>query len=240
VETARLVLRVGLGACVALAVLVALATLSLVLSSCRAPEPPNPVPPEEMQPLPPPVRRAPGGTSNLAQNPTAVPVGTPCLEYADPSTCALAVSVKNAAPIPVSFPDGGAILANQGAPNDGGVNAWPVTDPTVETNTGMIAATNTLLGVTNAYLYQITPASNGVAIYPNDDAGITGPDGGAVTCKSVNVTAGGTINVDFQGGENSVSYTVVVPGVQPIQITRLHNAGTTACPDAGSGCTCLY
>jgi hypothetical protein len=69
-----------------------------------------------------------GTTSNFAAPTAPCAIGTPCPEQADPATGALWVSVAN---FSSQGGDGGTfvrgeVAADQGAPNDGGTNAWPV------------------------------------------------------------------------------------------------------------------
>lgn len=80
-----------------------------------------------------------GAVSYVAANPAACPIGTFCLQTADPATGAPWVAVANtiSGSSGSSSSGGSTITANQGTP---GLVAWPVTDPDVEANTANAAA----------------------------------------------------------------------------------------------------
>jgi hypothetical protein len=112
-------------------------TAAIVLGlSCANSTTPLPEPPPLTEDAGPPRQ---GAVSNFAANPAPCAIGTPCLETADPTTGALWVAIANASGSSSSGGssgsvtiDGGTLTANQGAPNDGGVNAWPVADLAAE------------------------------------------------------------------------------------------------------------
>jgi hypothetical protein len=124
---------------------------------------------------------------------------------------------------PVFFPDGGTITANQGTP---GASAWPVSDAVADANLPSIA---TSTAATSLLLALITPAQNAATVTPSDGADLPH------ACKAVALGSAGNITVNMTGSGTAIQYAGQLPGVLPIQITRVYSTGTSA-----TGIVCLY